>query len=91
MLFLILFDNVPIVEIKEDFMDWRGWVAGLIIVLGVYLTGDKSILGFVCAIVGNAIWVYIGIKRNKQYDLATLAFVLVLMNLRGLILWLGWI
>lgn len=70
-------------------MDWRGWLAGIIVVLGAYFVGDKNVWGFVFGIVGNALWVYIGIKRDKQYDLAFLGFVLTGMNLLGLIKWMG--
>jgi len=69
-------------------MGWIGWLAGIIVILGAYFVGDKNIWGFVFGIVGNAIWIYIGITRNKQYDLAVLAFILTVMNLVGLIKWM---
>ncbi|MDO8495935.1 MAG: hypothetical protein Q7S43_00575 [bacterium] len=65
-----------------------GWLAGVIVILGAYLVGDKNIWGFVFGTVGNALWVYIGITRNKQYDLACLGFILTIINLVGLFKWM---
>ena len=70
-------------------MGWIGWLAGIIVIAGAYLVGDKNIIGFICGTVGNALWVYIGLTRNKQYDLAFLGFILTVMNIIGLFKWMN--
>lgn len=70
-------------------MGFIGWLAGVIVILGAYLVGDKNIMGFIFGTIGNALWVYIGLKRNKQYDLAFLGLILTLMNIIGLFKWMS--
>lgn len=66
-----------------------GWTGSALIILGIWLVGDKSMWGFVFGAVGNFIWVYVGLKRGKQYDLAVVALIAALLNLIGLLKWLG--
>lgn len=66
-----------------------GWIASSLIVLGLWFVGEKSMWGFVFGAGGNFLWVYVGLKRGKQYDLAFIAAVSVLLNLVGLFKWIG--
>ena len=66
-----------------------GWVASAFLISAILLMGEKSIWGFVCGALGNALWVYVGLKRGKQYDLAVVAVVATLLNIWGLYKWLG--
>lgn len=66
-----------------------GWVGSFLIILGIWLVGDKSMWGFVCGALGNFVWVYVGLKRGKQFDLAAVALAAAILNLIGLIKWLG--
>ncbi len=66
-----------------------GWIGSTLIIIGIWLVGDKSMWGFVCGALGNAIWIYVGLIRGKQYDLAVVAFVAAVLNLVGLFKWLG--
>ena len=65
-----------------------GWIGSILIILGIWLMGDKNIWGFVCGALGNSIWVYVGLKRGKQFDLAFVAVIAVIMNLISLYKWL---
>ncbi|MBI2068916.1 MAG: hypothetical protein HYT67_02360 [Candidatus Yanofskybacteria bacterium] len=66
-----------------------GWTGSAFIILGIWFVGDKSMWGFVFGAAGNFLWVYVGLKRGKQYDLAVVALVAALLNLRGLLNWVG--
>ncbi|HXK40490.1 MAG TPA: hypothetical protein VJ046_00060 [Candidatus Paceibacterota bacterium] len=66
-----------------------GWIASAFIILGIWLVGDKSMWGFVFGALGNGLWIYVSLKRGKQYDLAAVAFVATLLNMWGFYKWLG--
>ena len=68
-----------------------GWLGSVLIVIGIWFVGDKNLWGFVCGSLGNFIWVYVGLKRGKQYDLAVVALIAGILNLVGLFKWLGWL
>lgn len=65
-----------------------GWAGSALIILGIWFMGEKSILGFVFGTVGNALWVYVGLKRGRQYDLAVVATIATFLNLIGLFKWM---
>jgi nicotinamide riboside transporter PnuC len=66
-----------------------GWVGSVFIILGIWLVGDKSLWGFVFGALGNGLWVYVGLKRGKQYDLAVVALIATVLNIIGLYKWWG--
>jgi len=66
-----------------------GWFASFLLVLCVYFVGDKNIWGLVFGAVGNALWVYVGLKRGKQYDLMFIAGISTVLYLIGLFKWMG--
>lgn len=66
-----------------------GWVASILLIVSMWLIGDKNSAGLIFGILGNCLWCYIGLKRNKQYDLAFIALVMAALNLVGLIKWLN--
>ena len=66
-----------------------GWMASAFIILGIWLVRDKSMWGFVFGALGNGLWIYVGLKRGKQYDLVAVAFVATLFNMWGFYKWLG--
>lgn len=66
-----------------------GWAASASIILGIWLVGDKIIWGFIFGAAGNFLWIYVGLKRGKQYDLAVVAVIAGLLNLIGLFKWIG--
>ena len=66
-----------------------GWLASFLLVLCVYFVGDKNILGLIFGAIGNGLWVYVGLKRGKQYDLMFIAFISAILYLVGLFKWMS--
>lgn len=66
-----------------------GWIGSAFIILGIWLVGDKSVWGFVFGATGNTLWIYVGLKRGKQCDLAVVAAIVAVLNLVGLWKWMG--
>ena len=66
-----------------------GWFASILLIVGMYFVGNKSILAFVFGTVGNGLWIYVGLKRDKQFDLAFVALVMTILNIRALIIWIN--
>lgn len=82
----IIYSNLIIVLFTEVFM---GWAGSALIVLGIWFVGDKNVWGFVFGATGNALWIYVGLKRGKQYDLTVVAAIATALNLVGLFKWMG--
>lgn len=49
-----------------------GWIANFFMLFGSYTVGCHNRFGFICQLIGNALWAYIGIKRYEGRDRASL-------------------
>lgn len=63
-----------------------GWIANFWLILGHYLIGKKTIWCFPCLVIGNAIWVYLGIERG-QLDTMFLSAVFIGISIYNFFAW----
>lgn len=54
-----------------------GWLANLLMWFGSYSVGEKRRYGFVCQLVGNGLWAYIGAFGKAEESRAALIGVSV--------------
>ena len=62
------------------------WTAVTLGMVGTVLVGKKMIAGWLCWLVGNSLWVYLG-WRWRRWGLLTQFAVYVLLSLWGLYEW----
>ena len=62
-------------------------LAGFFELLGLWIVGNKSNLGFLINILGNCLWIYVG-YRKKVYGLWLVCIPALFINIRNYILWL---
>lgn len=55
--------------------------------LAVYLLGNKNRNGFISFVLGNSVWIYLGIFMMQSYGIAIGNFVFLVMNTRGYFKW----
>ncbi len=62
------------------------WAANLLLLLGLYLNGNRNRLCFLFTVTGEVIWTTVAALRG-QWDLAFICAVFGLMAVRGWYLW----
>jgi hypothetical protein len=65
-------------------LDWLAMASSL---LAVYLIGNKNRAGFVCYIVANILWIYLGIFKMESWGISIGNIFFFMMNFRGFIKW----
>ena len=69
-------------------MPWQlmGWIGNVILVLGLWLVGNKKRSCFLYTVVGETIWSAYAV-HNQQWDLATICALFAMLALRNFIKW----
>lgn len=65
-------------------LDWLGMALSL---MAVYQLGNKKRIGFLTFILGNAVWVYLGLFPMNSLGVAVGNSVFLVMNARGYLKW----
>jgi hypothetical protein len=65
-------------------LDWLGMVLSL---LAVYQLGNKKRIGFITFILGNAVWVFLGLSLMNSLGVAVGNAIFLVMNARGYLKW----
>jgi len=63
-----------------------GWFANILLILGLWLVGDKKRIAFMFTFVGESIWTIYSIIIG-MYDLAFICFVFAFLAIRNWIKW----
>lgn len=63
-----------------------GWFANVLLVVGLWMVGDKVRWAFLFTIIGEAIWVCVAIAR-AQWDMAAICAVFAALAVRNWIKW----
>ncbi|MEO1054430.1 MAG: nicotinamide mononucleotide transporter [Bacteroidota bacterium] len=63
------------------------WMAMSLSLLAVYFLGNKKKSGFVFFILGNTLWLYVGIFLMGSYGIAIGNLVFLFINTRGFFKW----
>lgn len=62
------------------------WIANIFELTGTFVVGNKKKIGFLFNIVGNCLWIYVGIKYFKTVGglliVSPIAFVINIRNYR---------
>jgi len=65
-----------------------GWIANILLILSIWLVGNKNRWAFVAGSVGNFLWIHRGLyQQEPMYDLVFIAVVMTVLNVRA---WLKW-
>lgn len=62
------------------------WFANLLIIIGLYLAGNKNRYAFGFTIIGESIWTVVAFNR-EQYDLASICVIFTILAVVNLIKW----
>lgn len=62
------------------------WIANILIIIGLFLVGEKSKYAFLFTIIGESIWTIVAFTL-EQYDLAFICVVFTLLAIRN---WWKW-
>ncbi|MHA1832311.1 MAG: nicotinamide mononucleotide transporter [Candidatus Helarchaeota archaeon] len=63
-----------------------GWIGTLLFVYGVWILGEKKVIGFYANSIANLLYAWQSIYLNN-HPLFWLSIFLIIINLRGIYLW----
>lgn len=66
--------------------DLAGWVATFITLYGSYRVGNRCKRGFLCQIVGNSLWAYVGYMHGPA-SLTIVSVAFVVLYIRNYFIW----
>jgi hypothetical protein len=64
-----------------------GWLATAIMLYGSFLVGERNKIGFLCQIMGNAMWGVVGLTRGFQLDLVVVSLAFCILYIRNYRKW----
>jgi len=67
-------------------MEWLGWAGNVLILIGMWLVGEKKRVCFLWTLVGESIWAGYALWL-KMYDLS---FICVIFALMAILNWRKW-
>ena len=71
---------------SEISIEWLGWLATILLLIGYYLNAKKIIESWIIWIVGNtAMLIYASVIHS--YSIVFLSFTLIMLNVYGYISW----
>ena len=62
------------------------YIAGIILLGSMYLTGKKKWYGWVLSVVGNIIWLYIGLA-TRMGGLWTISVIMIVIGIINMVKW----
>lgn len=63
------------------------WIAGSVDLIGLWLIGSKSRLGFLVNILADFLWIWLAIEVPETRGLLLIAIPAIVVNLRGFLRW----
>lgn len=67
-------------------MQYLGWIANVLVVVGTFLIGEKRRSGFAWIAIGEALWVITGAARNEA-DIAVICIIFTVMAMTNYYKW----
>ena len=71
---------------SEISIEWVGWVATVLLLIGYYLNAKKSIFSWIIWVHGNALMLIYALMISS-YSVAFLSITLIALNIYGYISW----
>lgn len=70
-----------------SWLDVISWAAGICLLYGIKLIGDKKSTGFFFGIVGEIVWIVWALFTPHSSALIMMSLAFIMMYVRGVVMW----